>query len=65
MKYGLGINSMFNQIRRFWADTGSEDKDFSLQEQKLNDALVHLREAADSLSRASNVLLEVIRTKGI
>lgn len=55
---------MFNQIRRIWTDNGSNDKDFTGQEQKLNDALVHLRDAADSLSRASAVLIEVIRTKG-
>lgn len=56
---------MFNQIRRIWADNGSEDKDFTPQEVKLKDALTHLKEAADSLSRASEVLLDVIRTKGV
>lgn len=61
MKLGLG---MFNQLRRLWTDDGSNDKDFTGQEQKLNDALIHLREAANSLSRASDVLIEVIRTKG-
>lgn len=55
---------MFNQIRRIWADNGVGDKDFTPQEQKLKDALVHLKEAADSLSRASDMLIDVIRTKG-
>lgn len=56
---------MFNQIRRIWADNGSGDKDFTVQEQKLKDALKHLQEAADSLSRASETLLYVIRSKGL
>ena len=56
---------MFNQIRRIWADTGSDNRDFSPQEQKLKDALVHLQEAADSLSKASKTLLDVINSKGL
>lgn len=55
---------MFNQLRRIWADTGSGDKDFTPQEQKLKNALTHLKEAADSLSKASELLLHVIETKG-
>lgn len=56
---------MFNQIRRLWADTGADDKDFTPQELKLKDALKHLQEAADSLSRASETLLHVIKSKGL
>lgn len=59
-----GLEKMFNQIRRIWADTGSADKDFTPQELKLKNALLHLKEAADSLSKASEVLLDVINTKG-
>lgn len=55
---------MFNQLRRIWADTGTEDKDFTPQELKLKDALKHLKEASDNLSRASELLLHVIETKG-
>jgi hypothetical protein len=55
---------MFNQLRRIWADNGSGDKDFTPQEQKLKDALLHLQQAADSLSRASESLLTVINSKG-
>lgn len=55
---------MFNQIRRIWADNGAGDKDFSPQEERLKEALVHLQQAADSLSRASEALLTVIRNKG-
>lgn len=55
---------MFNQIRRIWADTGTNDKDFTPQELKLKDALKHLKDSADSLSKASELLLHVIETKG-
>jgi hypothetical protein len=56
---------MFNQIMRIWRDDGSNDKDFTGQEQKLREALKHLKDAADSLSKASDHLLDVIRTKGL
>ncbi len=51
---------MLNQFRRLWGDDGRNDKDFSPQEQRLKDALTHLKEAADSLSKASTVLIDVI-----
>jgi hypothetical protein len=56
---------MFNQIKRIWSDNGSGDKDFTPQEEKLKDALLHLQQAADSLSRASETLLTVIRSHGV
>lgn len=55
---------MFNQLRRIWSDTGSGDRDFSEQEQKLKDALQHLQEAAHNLSKASEALKDVITSKG-
>lgn len=54
---------MLNQIRRLWADKGLDDRDFTAQEQKLNSALQHLKEAADNLSKASAVLIDVIQKK--
>ena len=54
---------MINQIRRIWADNGSDDKDFTLQEAQLRTALEHLRDAANSLGRASEMLLDVIHSK--
>jgi hypothetical protein len=55
-----GLESMFNQIRRMWADYGRNDKDFTPQEEKLKKALNHLTLAAKSLSKASEELLDVI-----
>lgn len=60
----LGLEKMFNQIRRIWSDDGKNDKDFTPQEVKLKNALIHLKKAADSLSKASELLLYVIETKG-
>jgi len=54
---------MINQIRRIWADNGSDDKDFSVQESQLRTALEHLRDAAHSLGRATETLLDVINSK--
>lgn len=57
-------HAMFNQIKRIWSDNGSGDKDFTVQERRLQDALLHLKEAADNLSKASEILIGVIRTRG-
>ena len=54
---------MINQFRRIWADKGYGDKDFSLQESQLRTALEHLRDAANSLGRASEMLLDVINAQ--
>ena len=56
---------MFNQIKRIWSDTGAGDKDFTPQEERLKNALSHLQQAADSLSKASQTLLDVIKSKGL
>jgi hypothetical protein len=60
MKSGL---KMFNQLRRLWADDGRNDKDFTSQELQLHDALAHLKQAADSLSRASQTLMDVLNSR--
>lgn len=54
---------MLNQIRRLWADNGSGDKDFTVEELKLKQALLELKAAADQVSRASSVLLNLIQSK--
>lgn len=53
---------MLNQLRRIWSDTGRGDKDFTPQEERLKQALTHLKEAADSLSKASSVLIDEINS---
>ncbi len=55
---------MFNQLRRIWSDNGQGDRDFTAEEQRLKEALEHLKSAASSLSKASDHLLYIIRTKG-
>jgi hypothetical protein len=54
---------MLNQIRRLWADDGRDDKDFTSEELKLKEALTNLKYAADTLSRASTALLDLIHTR--
>ena len=56
---------MFNQIKRIWSDDGRGDHDFTEQEKRLNEALVHLKDAAASLAKASEHLIYVIKTKGL
>jgi hypothetical protein len=53
-------NAMFSQLRRIWNDDGRNDKDFTPQELRLKNALKHLKDAADNLSRATEDLLYVI-----
>ena len=54
---------MLNQFRRIWTDKGMGDKDFTVQESQLRSALEHLRDAANSLGRASEMLLDVINAQ--
>lgn len=54
---------MLNQIRRLWNDNGSDDKDFSVEELKLKQALTELKSATDQVSRAASVLLDLINSK--
>lgn len=51
---------MLNQIRRIWADKGNNDKDFTVEELKLKEALNTLKSAADDLSKASSSLLDML-----
>lgn len=51
---------MLNQIRRLWADNGSDDKDFSVDEVRLKQALMELKAAANQMSHAATVLLDFI-----
>jgi hypothetical protein len=59
----LELDKMLNQIRRLWTDKGHDDKDFTDQEIRLHDALEHLKVAADSLSKASQTLMDVLHSK--
>jgi hypothetical protein len=59
----LGLDKMWNQIRRLWEDDGRNDKDFTPEELKLKQALDDLRTAANALSRASTALLDLLHGK--
>jgi hypothetical protein len=55
-----GLSNVIRQIKRLWTDDGINDKDFTSQEKKLREALQHLKDAADNLSKASQMLIDVI-----
>jgi hypothetical protein len=54
---------MLNQFARLWTDKGRDDKDFTMQELKLKQALTDFKSAADQLSRASAALLDLINSR--
>lgn len=54
---------MLNQIRRIWADKGKDDKDFTEEERQLKQALLELKSASDTLSKASITLLDLIHSR--
>jgi hypothetical protein len=57
------MNNIANQFRRIFADDGRGDKDFAKQEEKLRQAQQYLKEAADGLTKAANILSDLIRSR--
>lgn len=57
------MNQVLNQVKRLWSDTGSCDKDFTVEDIKLKKAQNHLREATEALTKASNLLTDLIKSK--
>ncbi len=53
-----------NQFRRIFSDDGRGDKDFSQEEEKLRQAHQLLKDATDGLTRAANILTDLIRSRG-
>lgn len=54
---------VLNQFRRIFADDGSGDKDFSLQEAKLREVHIKLKIATEALKTASEALTDLIHAK--
>lgn len=50
------MDKILNQFRRIWADNGSGDKDFSLEESRLRDARLKVVSATTHLVKASERL---------
>ncbi|MGY3278103.1 hypothetical protein [Bradyrhizobium sp. S3.7.6] len=57
------MRSILNNIRRAFNDDGRNDRDFSVQEQRLQEVQKHLQEAADGLTRAAAILSDLIRLR--
>ena len=53
------------QFRRIFADNGSGDKDFTEQEAHLREVQQKLLEATDALTRASQILTDLLKTKSV
>lgn len=54
-----------NQFRRIFADDGRGDKDFSESEARLHEAQKNLWAATDMLTKASEILTGLLKTKGL
>lgn len=52
-----------NQFRRIFRDDGRGDKDFGAQEVRLKQAQQYLTEAAEGLTKAANILADLIRER--
>lgn len=55
--------NIVNQFRRIFSDDGRDDRDFSDQEERLRQAQLHLKEAADGLARAASILADLIKAR--
>lgn len=54
---------VLSQFRRIFSDNGSGDKDFSDQEERLRQAQSYLKTATDSLSKASQIMSDLIKSR--
>lgn len=57
------MNMVLSQFRRIFSDDGRGDKDFSEQEERLRKAQQYLKEAADGLTKAANLLADIIKAR--
>jgi hypothetical protein len=57
------MNSIANQFRRIFSDDGRGDKDFTGQEERLRKAQQHLTEAAEGLTKAANILADLLKLR--
>jgi len=58
------MNSVLKQFRRIYSDFGKNDKDFSIQEEKLRQAQNRLIQATEDLVRSSQTLNDVMLHHG-
>ena len=54
-----------NQLRRIWTDNGTSDRDYHDQECRLHEAQKSLYEAADEVTKASELLRDLLKIKGL
>jgi septation ring formation regulator EzrA len=54
-----------NQVRRIFSDDGRGDRDYSVQEERLREAQKNLMDATDELTKASEALTDLLKSKGL
>lgn len=57
------MNAVANQFRRIFTDDGRGDKDFAAHEERLRQAQKYLTEAAEGLTKAANILSDLIKAR--
>lgn len=55
--------AIVNNVYRIFSDKGKNDRDFTAQEQRLQQARASLMEEADGLKRAAEALADFIRMR--
>jgi len=59
------VIQVINQVRRIFADNGSGDMDYSAQEARLREAQQSVVDAANELTKASEILTDLLKSKGL
>lgn len=57
------MRAILNNFRRMFLDDGRDDRDFSGQEKRLQEAQKYLREATDGLTKAAGILSDLIKLR--
>lgn len=55
------MRAILNNIRRILFDDGRDDRDFTVQEQRLQEVLKHLHDATNSVRKGAELLADVIK----
>ncbi|MBR1026842.1 MULTISPECIES: hypothetical protein [Bradyrhizobium] len=58
------MRAILNNIRRILFDDGRDDRDFTEQEQRLQEVLAHLHSATNSVRKGAELLADLIKARG-
>ncbi|MEY9158219.1 MULTISPECIES: hypothetical protein [Bradyrhizobium] len=57
------MRAIINNIRRILFDDGRDDRDFTEQEQRLQEVLAHLHAATNSVRKGAELLADLIKAR--